>query len=186
MSHVIQGFDRHVIKPACFTAEETKLIIAEANLDLMDGTVSGKNQDEDIRRSKVHWLNKQKFKWAYDKIWAVVEEVNSENFGFDVEKFEGRLQVARYHAENQGFYTWHMDNGAKTGGRKISISVQLSDPSGYQGGDLEFFYTNKVKKADKALGTVVAFPSWVMHRVTPVTEGTRYSMVAWIVGERWC
>lgn len=186
MSEYIKGFDRHVVKSACFTPDELQLIIDEANKEMQDGTISGKNDNSGIRRSKVHWLNKQKFKWVYDKIWDVVEEVNTYNFGFDVEKFEGRLQVARYHAEDEGFYTWHMDNGAKTPGRKISISVQLSDPNDYEGGNLELFYTNKAKTAARDQGAIVAFPSWVMHRVTPVTKGIRYSMVAWIVGDRWC
>ena len=93
--------------------------------------------------------------------------------------------MASYSAEQEGFYTWHMDNGDKTPGRKISLSVQLSSPDSYEGGELEFFYTNKTKQVEKTQGGVIAFPSFIMHRVTPVTKGVRYSMVAWVVGPRW-
>ncbi|MBY5990937.1 2OG-Fe(II) oxygenase [Ferrimonas balearica] len=181
----VEGFDRHVVQEPCFSAEEMDRIIAAANADLMDGTIAGRVGDNSIRRSKVHWLDRQTFDWAYQRLWQVVQRLNRQHFDFDIDRFEGRLQVARYHESDEGFYTWHMDNGAKTSGRKISVSVQLSDPAQYEGGGLEFFYTNKNKPAPRERGTIVAFPSFVMHRVTPITRGVRYSMVAWIVGPRW-
>ena len=63
--------------------------------------------------------------------------------------------------------------------------MQVSDPDTYDGGDLELFYKAKPIIADRTRGAVVAFPSFVMHRVTPVTRGVRYSLVAWVVGPRW-
>ncbi|MBY6186635.1 2OG-Fe(II) oxygenase [Marinobacter hydrocarbonoclasticus] len=185
MAYAIEGFDRHVIQPPCFSPTEMANIIDAANADLMEGTIAGRVDDNNIRRSKVHWLDRQEFDWAYRRLWKVVQQLNASHFGFDIERFEGRLQVARYHQDNEGFYTWHMDNGKKTAGRKISVSVQLSAPQDYEGGDLEFFYTNVNKPAPKERGSVVAFPSFVMHRVTPVQRGVRYSLVAWVVGPRW-
>ena len=95
------------------------------------------------------------------------------------------MQVTRYHEEDQGHYTWHMDNGKKTAERKLSMSVQLSRPDNYEGEEIGFFYTNKEKYASRERGAIVTFPSWVMHRVTPVIKGVRYSLIAWIVGPRW-
>ena len=181
----IQGFTRHLEVQPCFTEEEAKLIIQAADKNMADGTVSGKHGDASIRRSQVHWLDRKEFAWAYERMWAIAVELNKNFFGFQIEKFEGRLQVARYPADQEGFYTWHMDNGEKTPGRKISLSVQLSSPQDYEGGELEFFYTNNVKHVIKTQGSVIAFPSFVMHRVTPVTQGVRYSMVAWVTGPRW-
>ncbi|MBY5921076.1 2OG-Fe(II) oxygenase [Ferrimonas balearica] len=185
MTDPIEGFDRHVVHPPCFSLTEMANIIAAANEDLMDGTIAGKIDDTSIRRSKVHWLDREKFDWAYRRLWRLAQQLNTKHFGFDIERFEGRLQVARYHQDDEGFYTWHMDNGQKTAGRKISLSVQLSSPRDYDGGELQFFYTNKNKAAPREQGTVVAFPSFVMHRVTPIERGVRYSLVAWVKGPRW-
>ncbi|ADN75470.1 2OG-Fe(II) oxygenase [Ferrimonas balearica DSM 9799] len=185
MTQPIEGFDRHVVHQPCFSPTEMANIIAAADADLMDGTIAGQVGDNSIRRSKVHWLDKQTFDWAYRRLWKVVETLNRQHFGFDIERFEGRFQVARYHQDDEGFYTWHMDAGQKTANRKISISVQLTPPQDYLGGTLEFFYTNKNKPAPTDHGSIVAFPSFVMHRVTPIERGVRYSLVAWVVGPRW-
>jgi PKHD-type hydroxylase len=65
----------------------------------------------------------------------------------------------------------------------LSISVQLSDPSEYEGGDLQFsLYGDRTVIAEKEQGTMVIFPSYMRHRVTPVTRGTRRSLVTWITG----
>lgn len=181
----IKGFDRQVTSARCFTDEEMNMLIDVAESDIMTGTIGGKIADPLIRRSKVHWLEKEKFNWVYQKLWKSIFEVNENNYGFSIKRFEGRLQIARYHESNEGHYTWHMDNGTNTPGRKISLSVQLSDPSDYDGGDLGFFYTNIEKMAARERGAIVTFPSWVMHRVSPVTRGVRYSLIAWIVGPRW-
>jgi len=65
------------------------------------------------------------------------------------------------------------------------VTVNLSEPSGYQGGDLEFMNGVGQLLAQPQLrdqGSVVVFPSTVGHQVTPVTSGTRYSLVGWMVG----
>ena len=179
------GFDRQVTAPPCFSNEEMDQLIKAAETDIQNATVGGKISNPNIRRSQVHWLDRVKYKWAYEKVWQAILEVNKNNYGFDIEKFEGRLQVTRYHEQDQGHYTWHMDNGANTSTRKLSLSVQLSHPSDYEGGNLGLFYTCNEKKASRERGAIVTFPSWVMHRVTPVTKGVRYSLIAWIVGPRW-
>ena len=66
--------------------------------------------------------------------------------------------------------------------RKISITVQLSDPSEYEGGDLQIKINAGQSDTPKGLGNVVIFPSYLLHRVTPVTKGLRRSLVLWITG----
>ena len=65
------------------------------------------------------------------------------------------------------------------------MSIQLSDSDDYEGGDLELMFREEPVKLDRTRGTLVAFPSFMLHRVTPVTRGTRWSLVAWITGPRW-
>ena len=82
-----------------------------------------------------------------------------------------------------GHYDWHMDTGPdQFSRRKISITVQLSDPSEYEGGDLQLKINSGHQNTPKGFGTVVIFPSYLLHRVTPVTGGLRKSLVLWITG----
>lgn len=180
-----EGFDRQLTVEPCFSDAEMDRLIEAAESDIRNATVGGQNTNPDIRRSQVHWLDRDEYGWAYRKVWRAVQQVNALSYGFDITKFEGRMQVTRYHEEDRGHYTWHMDGGKKTANRKISLSVQLSHGSDYEGGDIGFFYTNKERFASRERGAIVTFPSWVMHRVTPVTKGIRYSLIAWIIGPRW-
>ena len=107
-------------------------------------------------------------------------------FNIDVDN-QAEMQFTEYHAAQRGHYDWHQDvhwNGQAAADRKISITVQLSDGDDYEGGDFEF---DDVKtNADfRSKGTVLVFPSYLRHRVLPVTSGTRRSLVAWFFGPRW-
>ncbi len=105
----------------------------------------------------------------------------------------GTLSILRYEVGDQ--FSWHVDALAYdttdydqlgTGlERKVSVTVNLSDPSGYEGGDLEFMNATGqllVQPQLRDQGSVVVFPSTVGHQVTPVTSGVRYALVGWMVG----
>ena len=95
------------------------------------------------------------------------------------------LQFTMYDESFGGRYDWHVDHGGhQSGGRKLSVVVQLSDPLTYEGGELQFGQAtdDKIEVADKNKGCVVLFPSYMRHRATEVTKGTRYSLVTWITG----
>jgi PKHD-type hydroxylase len=89
------------------------------------------------------------------------------------------LQFATYKAGD--FYGLHKDSD-ETNGRILSVTVQLSDPSDYKGGFLQFQKAHKSTAVESSQGTVIIFPSNLYHEVTPVTEGTRYSLVQWFKG----
>ncbi len=99
--------------------------------------------------------------------------------GFNM--FLDKPNILRYKAEEQGHYDWHFDYGKEYSNRKISFSLQLSDPSEYDGGHLEIAGINP-DEATRKKGTLIMFPSYVRHRVTPVTRGTRYCVVGWVHG----
>ena len=69
--------------------------------------------------------------------------------------------------------------------RKRSLVLQLSDPSDYEGGDLEFFVSAEPTPVERKKGLIVAFPSFVLHHVTPVTSGTRRTLVVWLSGPKF-
>lgn len=104
------------------------------------------------------------------------------NWGFDIETSE-QAQLGEY--IDGGHYDWHVDeeffNKEKGKHRKVSVVLQLSDPSTYEGGDLLLGYAQKTP-ASRERGAIVAFPSELMHKVTPVTKGTRYSATLWLNG----
>lgn len=141
---------------------------------------------ETVRRSEVAWLrHTPETAWVFDKLAYICEDMNAKFFRFDLSGFHEPLQYTTYEhrpGEAPGHYTWHMDRGANITPRKLSLVVQLSAPSDYDGGELELFYADPAVRVTRGLGHVVAFPSYVMHRVTPVTRGLRRSLVAWIGG----
>ncbi len=118
-----------------------------------------------------------------ERIAATVNKFNDEFWGFELTGSE-RLQFSAYRPHE--YYDWHMDLGARGAfaHRKLSVSVQLSDPTEYQGGDLEISTGTATTRAERARGAIILFPAYAMHRVLPVTDGVRYSIVAWIVGNR--
>ena len=95
------------------------------------------------------------------------------------------MQLTNYDSEEQGMYGWHVDMGGHTDRpcRKLSIVLQLSDPVEYEGGVLELQPSGaNIVRMRKQRGLIIAFPSWTLHQVTPVTQGSRQSLVAWITG----
>ena len=98
------------------------------------------------------------------------------------------IQFTEYHANKGGHYDWHIDvnwNGNEARDRKLSVTVQLSDTSEYEGGGFEFIECQTPDASSRLKGTVLVFPSYLQHRVLPITSGTRKSLVAWFEGPRW-
>ena len=150
------------------------------------------------RKSDLVWLNDT---WIYKEIHPYVQQANIQaGWNFDW-NFSESCQFTKY--KHNQYYDWHCDswekpyteNGPTKGKiRKLSMTCQLSDGSEYQGGELEFDFRNydppmrdeaKHKVQCKEIlpkGSIIVFPSFVWHRVKPVTSGTRYSLVVWHLG----
>ena len=128
----------------------------------------------DQRRGVVEWLTN----WV-DAAWLIMLQINEHCFGFDLDGIE-TPQYAIYKAGD--FFAWHMDQGAGEKHRKLSMTVQLSEPSEYDGGELELRTGADIVTAPSESGSAIAFPSWILHRVTPVTRGVRRALVVWATG----
>jgi PKHD-type hydroxylase len=167
-----------------FAPEECNFI-TNSKFQLSPGlTEDGKNTE--VRKSKIYWIPKNQ-EWAelYQKIMNLVGHCNKEFYNFDISSLTENLQFTEYDESYQGHYDWHFDvgEGALNCGRKLSVVVQLTDPSKYEGGELQFSMDgDKILVAEKEQGTVIIFPSYMRHRVTPVTKGRRHSLVTWITG----
>lgn len=140
------------------------------------------------RKSKIAWLKEP---WINNEIikWVNTANINS-GWNFEITDVE-QAQFTTY--EKGDFYGWHADsfyepfqNGEI---RKLSVTVSLTDPSKYSGGELEFdFRATKDKplfvqcNEIKPRGSLVVFPSFIWHRVKPITKGKRQSLVLWFTG----
>ena len=140
-----------------------------------------------IRKSNIKWLPKnESFAWVYDRLMNYITIANENMWGFDLYSVLDSIQYTQYDGTEQGFYDWHLDTGPdELSYRKVSLVVQLSDPIAYEGGDLEIRSGGGLSKASKTIGTVTIFPSYLLHRVTPVTSGLRESLVLWAGGEHY-
>lgn len=137
----------------------------------------------EIRSTQIAWIEyKAQSAAIYAKMSELVQTLNQRFYHFDISGLEN-LQYTVYHSEEHGHYDWHVDYGRHNPRpRKISISVQLSQDDSYEGCDLQFQMGNKIGTAPRSRGTLVAFPAFVLHRVTPITQGTRKSLVCWVAG----
>ena len=151
------------------------------------GTGDNNNKDKNVRSSKIKWIPQQeKWEWVYAKLMGMIIEANNALWNFDLVSILDNIQYTEYHAEDGGHYEWHQDFGPGwLSKRKISVTVQLSSPEEYEGGDLEYWKGGPIENVDKCpkgKGVVFIFPSYMMHRVTPVTKGVRRSFVLWVGG----
>ena len=113
----------------------------------------------------------------------VIRDVCSHWYGYNLTGFMDGIQYSEYY-EDGGHYDWHLDSmgdGIDLQ-RKLSMTVQLSDPSEYEGGNLELFLGTSPTVVDKEKSLGIIFPSFRLHRVTPVTSGIRKSLVLWASG----
>jgi len=142
----------------------------------------GGGLNKQIRRSNVSWLSKDASSaWVFEKLAHVASTLNAENFRFDLTGFGEALQMTHYDQSEHGMYGWHTDFNAEIS-RKLSLVVQLSDPSEYEGGNLQLMAGSEIINVKKRRGLIAAFPSYVVHQVTPVTQGNRQSLVSWVSG----
>ena len=144
------------------------------------------NEDE-VRKSTIKWIpQNENWFWLYEKLSDMAVTANDTLWKFDLQQIPEMIQYTEYYAP-AGHYDWHADIGPNIlSQRKVSITVQLSDPDDYEGGDLELFRGGNIKgpfeAAPRSKGCVYLFPSYMMHRVSPVTKGTRKSFVLWLGG----
>jgi len=147
------------------------------------------NDNFEVRNSDVCFFKTYKAENSplFSKLTEVLVDANQSFFGYDISDIEA-AQFSTYSSEYEGFYTKHIDtlmNSSATGVRKLSFSVQLSSPDSYKGGDLLLYTDATPAVAPKEIGSVIIFPSFTLHEVTPVTEGIRYSLVGWVTGPAW-
>jgi PKHD-type hydroxylase len=188
MSSACVTFVRDHVPSAIFfndvlTPEECKRVIEYGtSLDMVAGKTA-KQRALAIRKSRISWIYPTpESEWFYSRLCGAIIQANVESFRFKLFGMIEGMQFTEYVAPD-GHYGKHIDKRINEDVRKLSLVLQLTDPSEYEGGDLLLHLGNEPDTAPRAQGSVTIFPSYVLHEVTPVTSGTRHSLVAWVTGE---
>ena len=138
--------------------------------------------DSKKRITTISWIPFKDMPEMYKDIEATMLKANNNHFGFEGMQLTEPAQFTHY--LEGGFYDWHMDNDVQGKHqqpvRKISMTLLLSDPSTFEGGELEIMSKGKTAKLKQ--GQAIFFASWLQHRVKPVTQGERKSLVMWFGG----
>lgn len=165
--------------------EFCEYIISSTNWDSYeDGTIFSKETnapivDKELRKTNVVWVDQMSVMGCICNQYIKAAN-QSANWNFVTDSLE-KVQLGKY--ELNGHYDWHKDTyspGADNKQRKLSISILLNDE--FQGGELEFKDLTEEQQPKMKQGSIIVFPSFLEHRVKPVTNGSRFSSVAWVSG----
>jgi PKHD-type hydroxylase len=142
---------------------------------------------DDIRITHVAWIARNaETAWLYQRLEDIVLRLNSAFFRYELFGLAESFQYTVYHGSQGSHFDWHKDHGnAREEPRKISLSLQLSDGAFYEGCDLELHAGGEIQTVPRRRGTLIAFPSYVLHRVTPIRKGVRKSLVIWAAGPQF-
>ena len=175
--------DPHCITNAFSNSECESIIELGESIGLKASGIDV-NSLNPIRKSWNSFINFDKeVEWIYNRVGDIGREINHKWYHFEADGFEN-LQYIRYESDGC-HYNWHVDNDLSDNApsRKIGFSLQLSDSDEYEGGNLEIHHTELFNDLPREKGTMIVFPSFCLHRITPVTRGVRKSMVAHLAGK---
>ena len=173
--------------PTVFTAEECRRLInlplpvADATINVPD--VGDGQVNHEVRRTRDKPVPPdEEHAWIFQRIGNLVSRANQYSYQFQLNQLV-TIHVLEY--SPGGFYDWHIDLGVDVyATRKISLVTFLTPPEEYEGGELCFM--DKGEPLKLAQGTTVLFPSYLLHKVQPVTQGTRFTLVSWVHGPSYC
>ncbi len=177
-----------------FSTQECDAIAASAvDSKWQEGGVGGYGEDKSVPSTvaKVRSCLEQRLPVdqrtgaPLNKISLEISAVNANGWRFELSGFvaDDMPYLMRYPHAMQSHYDWHVDMGrAYAASRKLAFTIQLTDATDYAGGDLEFHNVEIDAKSLRQKGTLAIFPTYWLHRVKPVTKGTRDTVVGWVHG----
>jgi len=166
-----------------FTKKECEKIIKVAKKKgFIEATTIDKTK---VRSSNITWLYaSDDLQWVFQRVTDTVLNLNDRFFKFDLFGLNEGFQFTNYKAPS-GKYGKHIDRCIDIPVRKLSLSIQLTDPKEYEGGDLCLYQEEKGDVMKKEQGTLILFPSYILHEVKPITKGERNSLVSWVTGKQF-
>lgn len=177
-------YDNHFSPPEL---KELDLIFSshEFNKAYVGGENSIGGVNLDVRDSETSWLYiNDANSWFHGKMKFIINNLNDRFYKMDLRHFNP-YQLTQYKEESKQRYDWHTDSGpgVKINSiRKLSCVLFLSDLDEFEGGTFEYKIGKDECVVEQKRGRVIVFPSYTLHRVTPVTKGVRRSIVTWVSG----
>jgi PKHD-type hydroxylase len=189
----IPGYEGYCVWRSAFTPEECQMIIDMGEqLEFQKGRTGGNDSGSitDHRDTDITWLNPtHQNDWIHKRIAGVAARVNFDKFQLSLQQFDG-FQYSKY--KPSGHYNWHIDCIGEPENpslhRKLSMSVMLTAPADYEGGELLLLNSGNPEDPTvlkPEIGDMVCFYSFVSHKVAPVISGERITLVTWAVGEKF-
>jgi PKHD-type hydroxylase len=175
-----------VTVPQVLTRSQCEMIIRDAEVIGMKRAPvmakDGRVVNYRTRTCASCWLPKAAhFQWIYNYLAAVVDQVNTEHYRFDVMDMQN-LQVLRYRPLQK--FDWHFDTFDGSD-RKLTCVINLSRPEEYIGGGLRVAGDWEGFEKSTHQGSANFFPTWIKHKAKAPLLGTRWALVAWITGPAW-
>ena len=191
----IPGYEGFCIWKSGFTPEECqKIIDMGEKIEFFEkgriGSGGKSVVNPDVRETDITWLHPTNDNdWIHKRIAGISARVNFDKFQLSLRQFDG-FQYSKYKVG--GHYKWHIDCIAEPEDpslhRKLSMSVMLTAPESYEGGELLLLDNGNPENpsiAKPAQGDIIYFYSYVPHKVAPVTKGERITLVTWALGEKF-
>ena len=183
--------DKYFLPELRFTSKECDRIVSISKSHYpstasVGGDISNSKLDKNTRSAKIYNIeNNLENKWIFEKVANVVSIMNKIHFNYEILGITHSLQLIEYDSNYPvpGHYNWHIDAGkGQPSTRKISFTAQLTDPAEYEGCELIINNLGHEIIGTKEKGSIHLFPSFLLHKVTPITKGIRYALVIWIHG----
>jgi len=167
-----------------FSKEECSKIITYATQQDFQKAVTVRPERNYMRAStNVHWLHpKDEIAWVYERLASLVLNLNEKYFKFNIFGLNESLQFTHYHKKG-ACYRKHVDRGHNRPVRKLSVSIQLTESSLYEGCDLLLYNEETPYTCKRDIGSATVFPSYTLHEVTELQQGERFALVTWVTGE---
>jgi PKHD-type hydroxylase len=168
-------------------AELDKIVEIGLAKQVHEGRIADGSADNSTRTCTLSWLfPTPETQWVFDRINDCIHIINDEYYKFVIDMYEP-LQFTNYNEDRAEFYAPHYDAAygykSQMTSRKLSMTLQLTDPAAYQGGELLMHIGHdQPVQAPPQRGTIIVFPSFILHEVTPVRRGRRNSLVTWAHG----
>lgn len=192
-SHVQYTGDNKLLSPP-----EIKQVIDWCEKQKLDsGTIGNGGTSNEVRTDKTYRCVEtcavigSEFKWLYDRVSQRVLWANEAHYRFHLSGINEPIGYLKYTAPHEGqpeagHYDWHQDfGGGKFAGRKLSLVIQLSDPSEYAGCELYLCNDGPWVVPYKEAGDAILFPSWTPHCVSNIEQGVRRALVLWVHGPQY-
>ena len=176
--------------------EKIKMDCEKEELKKAKVVSEGENRDNDHRKSQLNFFSiNDSNRWIFDRFNTVIESINNQFYDFDLYGYKS-FQYTVYDSSYKGEYNWHMDTilgdqiGEMRSGstRKLTLVMLLSEPTvDFSGGEFQLNLSLESRPIVPKLkkGTIIVFPSFLIHRVTPVHLGIRKSIVIWVEGPKF-